>query len=302
MTNKITTIISEARDKAYNEATKEKPYIIKTCCEIHEMLFGKDSCFLVGSNYRSMYHDDYASFTYYSNVTGEYFEDEWATAFACPNYSCYECKRFEDAKKEGLINIELFNSTWKPYEYQIGEWYKKYPKYFVEVKKRFPIVKVFRGRSNKGRTGVYFGTRKVNNKGWEKNMEVIYDLETKEFFLVGAGYTQITDDFIEKYNKALDDFIEKENQVNDRMREFNLDIERSVIDKIFFNGDFESWYSEMSNARYKWLERYDYEQDRKNYAPSEKLLQWVRDHFKQVTDENEIYEIAFKINKKNARY
>ena len=70
--------------------------------------YGAENIFLVATHYRSGYHDDYCGFTYFNNVTGEEFNDEWTTAFACPSYDSYECLTLRDAFANGLVNLEMF--------------------------------------------------------------------------------------------------------------------------------------------------------------------------------------------------
>ena len=72
--------------------------------------FGVENISMVSYNYHGRYEDDDCDFTYYNNVTGEFFNDEWTTRFACPGYGCYECQTLEEADKNGYINHEkLFN-------------------------------------------------------------------------------------------------------------------------------------------------------------------------------------------------
>ena len=292
--NKIETILSEAR----KNTTYKSAYDIETQCEIHIRLYGENSCFLVTDNYHGLYHDDYCSFTYYSNVTGEYFEDSWTTAACCPNYSCYECKRFKDAVNEGLIDINIYNANWNPIKCKLLDFIIKHPKEFTKAWKIYPFVEVYRGRSHKGRKGWMVSTKTINNKGYQTNMEVIFDPENNEFFMVKRGYTKLKDSFVNRIEEIVNSAIDEEMKVTDRLR--TLDRSKVVIESLF--DDYKSWKNEMDDKCYKWSLNYDYEQEKIKYAPSEKLLQWVRDHFKDITDEEKIYEIAFKINKKNNRW
>ena len=290
--NKIETILKENRVN------------YETAVETHERVFGKNSCFLVGENYRSYYDDDYCSFTYYSNVTGEYFTDNWTTAAACPSYSLYETDiRFDKAKELGLIDIKIFNSVWKVEFNSIGEYLIKWPKEFIKCYGRFPMVEVYRGRSFKGRKG-YLVEQKTINKDtrWPAEMAIIYDTEAQEFFMVKIEYIRIPSDFDKTITEAFQKRIDEEMMVEDRMRKFNKDDQKEIIDELFFNGNWTEYRNNMYDMFDKFWTKYKYDEEHKKYAPSEKLLQWVREHFKDVTDEKEIYEIGFKINKKNSRY
>lgn len=70
--------------------------------------YGAENIFMVSNSYRGCYHDDYASFKYYNNVTGETFEDSWTTAFACPCYDNYKCLTFKEAVKYGLVDMKKY--------------------------------------------------------------------------------------------------------------------------------------------------------------------------------------------------
>lgn len=295
MMNKIKTILSEARKNTeYSSA-----YDIETNCEIHNRLYGENSCFLVAEDYHGLYHDDYASFTYYSNVTGEYFEDSWTTAACCPSYDCYKlCKSFDEAVKEGLIDINIYNSTWNPSRCEISDFLKKNTSEFYRIYRIYPFVEIYRGRSHKNRKGWRISEKTIYNKGYGSIMEIIFDPEVNEFFMVRKGYTKLEDEFVKKIENAINSHIDSEMKVNDRMRTIDRNL---IVRDTFFEGNFEDWRYNMDIKRSIWEANYDAEQEKKTYAPSEKLLQWVRDHFKNVTDENEIYNIAYRINKKNAR-
>ena len=68
--------------------------------------YGIENISMVGYNYHGRYEDDDCEFTYYNNVTGNFFYDEWTTRFACPSYSCYECQTLEEADKKGFVDHE----------------------------------------------------------------------------------------------------------------------------------------------------------------------------------------------------
>lgn len=290
--NKIETILKENRVN------------YETSVETHERVFGKNSCFLVTEDYHGLYEDDYCNFTYYSNITGEYFTDNWTTAAACPPYSCYETEiRYDKAKELGLIDIKIFNSVWKSEFNSIGEFYIKWPEEFIKWYGRFPMVEVFRGRSFKNRKGFLVEHKTINkDTRWPVEMAIIYDTEAQEFFMVKIGYIRITSDFDKTITEEFQKRIAEEMKVEDRMRKFDKDDKKEILDELFFNGNWGEYRENVYNMLVRFWMNYKYEEEKKKYAPTEKLLQWVRDHFKDVTDEEEIYKIAFNISKKNSRY
>lgn len=70
--------------------------------------YGAENIFLTNEVYHGLYHDDYAKFEYYNNVTGETFRDEWTTAFCCPAYDSYKCLPIAEAWEHGLVNKARF--------------------------------------------------------------------------------------------------------------------------------------------------------------------------------------------------
>lgn len=81
--------------------------------------YGAENIFYWTRSYRSHYHDDYCTFYYYNNVTGEEFTDEWATAFAAPAFDRYEdCVTLQEALAAGLLNKELVLEKRRPQYYE----------------------------------------------------------------------------------------------------------------------------------------------------------------------------------------
>lgn len=286
MANKILTLINaEAINSSKN-----------TAAEIHSHLFGEESCFLVKEDYHGLYEDDDCTFTYYSNETGEYFGDTWTTRFFCPDFSRYKTKyTFDEAVKLGLVNIEKFNENFIPTGIDF-EYMKSNPYEFISFWERYPIVEVFRGHSFKGRKGYLLGTTKDYGR-----LAVIYDANDNQFFTVKKSYIQIAESFITNLTDAIHKAIDEEKKVTNRIQKFDTEDKRKVMDNVYFFGLWELFKHQMENKYSEWSIQFEAELEQKLYAPSEKLLQWVRNHFPQVTDEKEIYNIGFKINKKNAR-
>lgn len=282
MNTSIQKILDEARNNKLNE----------TKLEIHERLYGLDSCFLVSSNYHGYYHDDYADFTYYSNVTGEYFKDNWTTAAVCPNYDSYiNCKKFDEAKELGLINISLYNEMWQRPDAEISEYHTKYPQYFLESYKVFPYVEVFKGRLHKNRHGYLIGLKHYVRKGYSHNSLVIYDDIEDTFFVVNPTNVRIASLWKISVEEIITKAIDEEMNVTDRIHHFN---KASIISSI----QSEEWKSKISTKYEEWDRNFDKELEMINLRITEKFLQWVKDHFSNVTDENEIRQIAINIAKK----
>lgn len=73
--------------------------------------YGAENIFEYVEDYHGKYEDDYCTFVYINNVTGETFSDYWTTAGACPNFGLYECVHLQKAVSAGLpINPSIYES------------------------------------------------------------------------------------------------------------------------------------------------------------------------------------------------
>lgn len=77
--------------------------------------YGAENIFYVNRSYRSMYYDDYCTFYYYNNITGETFTDEWTTAAACPGFGRYEnAVTLDEAFENNLVNKQMILDKARP--------------------------------------------------------------------------------------------------------------------------------------------------------------------------------------------
>lgn len=100
--------------KRYTEANTPH-YLAKTIypTKVLEEIakYGAENIFEYVEDYHGKYEDDYCTFVYINNVTGETFSDHWTTAGACPNFSLYECVHLQKAVQAGLsINPTIYES------------------------------------------------------------------------------------------------------------------------------------------------------------------------------------------------
>ena len=78
-------------------------------CLVRAHEVGADKVFLVNSDYHGRHEDDDCLFTYWDEVNKEFFNDEWSTRFAAPNYTFYEMPvMFVTAWEAGLIDKETY--------------------------------------------------------------------------------------------------------------------------------------------------------------------------------------------------
>ena len=261
--NKIEAILNENR-------TKDETQI-----ECHIRLYGQNSAFLVSEHYSSHYHDDYASFTYYSNITGEYFSDNWTTAFCCPCYSCYETKRFDEAKAEGLIDIDIYNNALVIPELLLEDDISLYA-YALRCK-HAPFVEVTGGKKMNGKRGLAFDSY-IHTYGGE--YYIVYFPEEDSFASISRKYLRIPADIVEAVNNLWHEAREKEMAVNDRMRS----LQASEVVKAMYPEEYNDY---IQTLRDRWNDI------RNGVTP--KLIHWVKEHFTDVTDEAEIRRIACRI-------
>lgn len=182
--------------------------------------YGIENISMVGYNYHGRYEDDDCYFTYYNNVTGNFFYDEWTTRFACPAYGCYECQTLEEADKKGYVDHE------KLFSFKKFEMIKQLEKFkfnnvwgdtFVKIAPFGLRVEVNRGRKWKGigyLVGTFTTSYQWGVKMWRSNNDYgtsttrhakIYDPTTNRIETVTAEYVKFLDldNIIEQYKKDM---------------------------------------------------------------------------------------------------
>lgn len=167
---------------------------------------GLENIFYVGKNYRGLYHDDYCTFTFYNNLTGEFFYDEWTTAFACPSYDSYYegIYTIKEGFELGLIDMEkVFELNKKRFETMIEDNAKKiFSSDSIANNCFYPKVRVTRGRKWRGagylidmETNVYhFGP--TYGKGYNTSSSTtarILSLEDFQIHYCNAEYLEFVD-------------------------------------------------------------------------------------------------------------
>jgi len=115
---------------------------------------GLENVFYVGENYRGLYHDDYCTFTFYNNLTGEFFYDEWTTAFACPSCDSYYegIYTIKEGFELGLIDMEkVFALNKQRFETMIENNARKiFSADSIDDNCFYPRIRVSRGRKWRG--------------------------------------------------------------------------------------------------------------------------------------------------------
>ena len=149
LNNEFKSLVDNSTDRSgYNGY----PYVVD---KIYE--YGVENIFFINKDYKGLYQDDYCTFFYWNNATGEIFTDEWTTAFAAPHYDMYTRNVF--TFKEG-VELGLIDMT-KVKAYNKNLWlekiknvdfsdYWKVKKYMENNPVFAPMVKVERGRKWKG--------------------------------------------------------------------------------------------------------------------------------------------------------
>lgn len=182
--------------------------------------YGINNISMVGYNYHGRYEDDDCNFTYYNNVTGNFFYDEWTTRFACPAYGCYECQTLEEADKKGYVNHE------KLFSFKKFEMIKQLEKFkfdniwgetFAKIAPFGLRVEVKRGRKWNGigyLVGTFTTSYQWGVKMWRSNNDYgtsttrhakIYDPTTNRIETVTADYVKFLDldNIVEQYKKEM---------------------------------------------------------------------------------------------------
>lgn len=292
--------------------------------------FGAENIFMVSSAYHGKYEDDYASFTYYNNKTGEYFHDEWTTAFACPSYNSYECTTLKEAFDNGLVNLDIL-FKWKiATEMSLINRFNVDPFRFFDDMIKFGMrVEVKRGRKWKG-IGFLVGqfstcytwdtprwtSRYYGDNGYGRtitNYAKIFDPTTNTIYSINRSYCNFLDldKFVEEYKEYVI------NELNSMTPE-NLEVGArsgyspysgdSFGTPITFNKPIKSFMEFMTEKHTNHIDtttaidvveeaaKKKYNDFREKKLPG--IITWVRNNTDK-TDEGEILELAEHIFKKH---
>jgi len=304
--NKIT-----ANCKAMVEKDKYQPAVIKAIAE-----YGAENIYMVGNSYHGKYEDDYASFTYYNNITGEYFTDGWTTAAACPAYSLYEHIYIDEAWKNGVVNAEKLykvvlenrlNSI-KNFKFDL-----RYTCKFEDLVELGLRVNVTGGRKWKGvgfLVGIYQKSYQWDIKLWRSDNDYgtsttryakILDPVTGNIYSVTAGYVKFIDmdKFVEEYKNVMIERLNNTTVENLTVgnNKFNYSPvsgdNHSVACGIEYNNEsFIEWLKKNHSNKFDLSIYHDIEQekiDAKNVAFKEskmpELIEWVKNNTDKTGDE-----------------
>lgn len=191
--------------------------------------YGPENIFLISSDYHGLYQDDYCTFHYYNNVTGDEFMDEWSTAYAAPAYGRFEnCLTLKEAKELDLINKEI---ALKKSKEKLTRLYTNITK---EVTQSMAIkyhleVKVTRGRKWKG-TGIIKDVRRTmyqyarpsfrtNDPYWGKkvtDIAIVYDNNSNKIEEVNYAYCVPVklEEMVDSWRKEILGYVEKATNEN----------------------------------------------------------------------------------------
>ena len=213
-------------NKVNNGEYKESVF---TAVEEAIIKYGPENIFLVSSDYHGLYQDDYCTFHYYNNVTGDEFMDEWSTAYAAPAYRRFEnCLTLNEAQELNLFNKEIALQGAKE---RLTHLYTNITK---EITQSMAIayhleVKVTRGRKWKG-TGIIKDVRRTmyqyarpsfrtNDPYWGKkvtDIAVIYDNNSNKIEEVNYAYCVPVklDEMIDSWRKEILEYVKKATNEN----------------------------------------------------------------------------------------
>ena len=215
--NNLQTLLSEIETRTaelraaiekYDNTPKDGISYLSNFCQAQRTAaeIGLENVFYVGKNYRGLYQDDYCTFTFYNNLTGEFFYDEWTTAFACPSYSSYieGIYTIEEGFELGLIDMEkVFALNKKRFETMIENNAEKlFSSDSIDNNCFYPRVRVSKGRKWRGegylidmKTNVYhFGP--TYGKGYNTSSSTtarILSLEDFQIYYCNAEYIEFVD-------------------------------------------------------------------------------------------------------------
>lgn len=293
---------------------------------------GLENVFYVGENYRGLYQDDYCTFTFFNNLTGEFFYDEWTTAAACPACDSYYegIYTVKEGLELGLINMEkVFELNKKRFESMVERNAEKiFRSESLENNEFFPRVKVSKGRKWRGEgylidieTNVYtFGP--TYGKGYNTSTSTtarILSLEDFQIHYCNADYLEFVEaeKITEMYKTWAKNIVYRMFQdIHNSKYYFNQDtltwkILSGLEDQFDFSVEkFFERHNEMANHISRMntitINAYDAKEFERKAQYSRRLaeqlpnvIEWVKENTDKTTD-SEIMELALHIlNKRN---
>ena len=191
--------------------------------------YGPENIFLISSDYHGLYQDDYCTFHYYNNVTGDEFMDEWSTAYAAPAYGRFEnCLTLKEAEALNLINKDIALQKSKEKLTRLYTNITKEATQQMAIKYHLE-VKVTRGRKWKG-TGIIKDVRRTmyqyarpsfrtNDPYWGKkvtDIAIIYDNNSNKIEEVNYAYCVPVklEEMIDSWRKEILGYINKATNEN----------------------------------------------------------------------------------------
>lgn len=267
--------------------------------------YGKDNIFMLNESYHGLYQDDYCTFTYYNNITGEFFTDEWSTAWAAPHYSNFECKKFKEAFDEGLVNKDLLLNVLKKkmMKTQISD---RLHSHLDMLSPLGLMVKVERGRKWKG-IGYLIGLKKKSYqwgvKLWRSDNDYgtstttygkIYDPKTNRIEYININNIDFIDEkrfqkeFIELYNNTLNNCTIKD------LDYCSIKINHDYLSYVIENTKGVDYSSAFDETEYEEKKK---ESEFKTKKMND-LIEWIKTNTDK-TDEVEILKFAENLFNRN---
>lgn len=273
--------------ESYNNSTERFYKAIPTECMKAIAQYGAENIFMTGQSYSSHYHDDYASFSYYNNVTGEEFTDSWTTAAACPGYGSYECYSFENAVKNGLVNMEMYLSLLRKRCKRLMDLESPDRRFSIDELVRFKLPVMANGGRKWRGTG-YVCSKHYSSFGrFGTTYAVVYDEKNNELREVNPDYLEVVgiEDIMNEWKQEMLGRIEAAT-VND------LQITGGEIRSNFFV-KFNKWLEDratgvvldLSTATYPEQKKRDDKQAEFKAKKMMELKKWVEDNTDKTGDD-----------------
>ena len=323
---KMNQITNNCKKMLENDPKGCFPAVIRAIAE-----YGAENIYMTSQNYHGKYEDDYANFTYYNNVTGEFFHDEWTTAFACPGYGMYEHIYIDEADKYGLVDHEkLYKLKFAVVENQLNN-FTFNPSYkFDELVSLGLRVEVTKGHKWKGigflvnefKTTYHWDTPRWRSSYYGDNgygrtttcHAKILDITTGEINVVTANNVRFMDidKFIEEYKTEMINRLKSTTIENLKIGKYQFgyspcsgDSHNVAIGIEFDYQDFITWLTEHHSNKFDLSIYRDIEKEKADKKAAEfkaskmpGIIEWVKNNTDKTTEE-EILALAEHIfNKK----
>lgn len=254
---------------------------IKTTCEEMIEKYGANNVFMISRGYRSYVDDDYCTFTYWNNVTHEMFYDNWATAYACPSYSRFECMSLNEGIEKGLVDEKSYlDFLKKSSETMTKEWAEGTVRlWFLRLRQDYDVFVPARVSTGRKFRGECILVRRISVKSGDYMLDhgLVYDAVNNQLHEVVYNNVRVD---VETIAESYREWVIAKMNACSTLKEWN---ERNDTFAAWLSERIQSMAFDLNGIPYEEKEERDlkakfYEEKRKSFRERkmQELIEWAK--------------------------